>query len=103
MSRTHYSTLLYSFDTLVVVLRINGKLFEGEFHGLLLLASLLLLAAAGKNGNVLTGTLCESQGLCGGSKMWYGSLHDRCGRVLLRNWRFGLAMRYADLSAQRPF
>jgi hypothetical protein len=54
-------------------------------------------------GKALTGALCESQRLCGGSKMWYGSLCDRCGRVLLRNWRFGIAVRYADLSAQRPF
>jgi hypothetical protein len=38
------------FERDVVVLRINGKLFEGEFHGLLLLAWLLLLAPAGKNG-----------------------------------------------------
>jgi hypothetical protein len=38
------------FERDVVVLRINGNLFEGEFHGLLLLAWLLLLAAAGKNG-----------------------------------------------------
>jgi hypothetical protein len=38
------------FERNVVVLRISGKLFEGEFNGILLIASLLLLAAAGKNG-----------------------------------------------------
>jgi hypothetical protein len=38
------------FEKDVVVLRISGKLFEGEFHGILLIALLLLLAAATKNG-----------------------------------------------------
>ena len=54
-------------------------------------------------GKALTGALCESRGLCGESKMWYGSLCDRCGRVFVKELEVGLAMRYADLSTQRPF
>ena len=35
-------------------------------------------------GKALTGALCESRGLCGESKMWCGSLCDRCGRVFVQ-------------------
>jgi hypothetical protein len=52
------------FERGVVVLRISGKLFEGEFHGILRLLRSCSSRLLERMRKALTGALCESRGLC---------------------------------------